>query len=133
MKEWLNKLLIASLAALAPIHMVLITVGVLIMADLITGIWAAKTRGEKINSAAMRRTVSKMFVYQLAVICGFMLEIYILGSIMPVCKIVAGVIGLVEFTSILENCNVILGMDIFSEILKKIGSDNDKKQVNKKE
>lgn len=133
MKEWLNKLGIASLAALAPIKMVLITVGVLIMADLITGIWAAKKRGEKISSAAMRRTISKMLVYQLSVICGFMLEVYILDSIIPVSKIVAGVIGMVEFTSILENSNSIVGQDIFSTVLKRLGSDNDKKNSDKKE
>lgn len=127
MKEWLTKLLIASLAALAPIHMVMITVGFLIFADLVTGVWAARKRGEDISSAALRRTVSKIVIYQLAVISGFLLETYLIDHILPVAKIVAGVIGMVEFKSILENSNKIIGGDLFKLIIKKLGSDNDSK------
>jgi hypothetical protein len=100
------------------------------MADLVTGIWAALKRGEKVSSAAMRRTVSKIFIYQLAVVSGFMLETYILEGILPVAKIVAGVIGMVEFKSILENSNHIVGGDIFKLVIQKLGSENDS---NKKE
>lgn len=125
MKEWLIKILLASLAALAPIKMVMITVGFLIFGDLVTGMWAAHKRGEKISSAAMRRTISKIFVYQLSIISGFLLETYILDHVLPIAKIVAGVIGMVEFKSILENSNTIVGGDIFKTILSKLGSDND--------
>lgn len=127
MKEWLSKLFIASLAALAPIHMVMITVGFLIFADLVTGIWAALKRGEKVSSAALRRTVSKIVIYQLAVISGFLLETYLIDGLMPVAKIVAGVIGMVEFKSILENSNHIVGGDLFKLVIQKLGSDNDPK------
>lgn len=112
-------------AILAPIKMVMITVGFLIIVDLITGILAAHKRGEKISSAAMRRTISKIVIYQLSVVSGFMLETYILGNSVPVAKIVAGVIGMVEFKSILENSNKIIGGDLFRIILSKLGSDND--------
>ncbi|HEY8367583.1 MAG TPA: phage holin family protein, partial [Bacteroidia bacterium] len=114
-------------AALAPIHAVMISVGILIFADLATGMWAAKKRGENITSAAMRRTVSKLFIYQLAVITGFLLETHLLAQLLPVTKLVAGVIGLVEFKSILENANEILGQNIFTNLLSKLGSDNDDK------
>lgn len=127
MKEWLSKGLVASLAVFAPIKMVMVTVGILILADLITGIWASIKRKEKVKSAAMRRTISKMLVYQLAVVCGFLLETYILDGVVPVTKIVAGAIGMVEFKSILENANSIVGGDIFKGILFKLGSENDTK------
>ncbi len=123
--EWLKNLGLVTLAALAPIHMVMLTVGFLILADLFTGIWAAKKRKESVSSAALRRTVSKIVIYQLAVISGFMLETYILDNVLPVAKIVAGVIGMVEFKSILENSNSIVGGDIFKLVLKKLGSEND--------
>lgn len=128
MKEWLAKLFLASLAALAPIQAVMITVGILIFADLFTGMYAAHKRGEKISSAAMRRTVSKIFIYQTTIICGFLLETYIMDGILPVAKIAAGVIGMVEFKSILENGNSIMGGDLFKTILQKLGSDNDPKK-----
>jgi hypothetical protein len=128
MKEWIIKVLIAGCAVLAPIKAVLITVGILIFVDLVTGIVAAKKRGEKIKSAAMRRTISKVLIYQTAVITGFLLETYLLDGVLPVSKLVAGVIGLVEFKSVLENSNIILGEDIFKSLISKLGSENDKKE-----
>jgi hypothetical protein len=125
MKEWLTKLLLVAVAALAPIHAVIISVGLLVIADLVTGIWAATKRSEKIKSAALRRTVSKMVIYQIAVITGFLLEQNLLAELVPVTKIIGGIIGLVEFKSILENANVITGTDLFKEALKKLGSQND--------
>lgn len=128
MKEWLIKIALATLAALAPIQAVLVSVGVLIMMDLVTGIAAAYKRGDKISSAIMRRTISKILVYECAVIAAFVLETYLLQGFMPATKIVGGVIGLVEFKSILENSNTIIGGDVFRSILKKLGSENDKSE-----
>lgn len=125
MKEWLSNILVACVAALAPIHTVMLAVGVLILADLATGILAALKKRNKISSAVMRRTISKMFVYQLTVVCGFLLETYLLDGLLPIAKIVAGVIGMVEFKSVLENVNVITGQDIMKAIMEKLGSDND--------
>ena len=38
----------------------------------------------------------------------------------------SGVIGMVEFKSLIENSNEILGMDIFKEVMKQLGSKNDR-------
>lgn len=125
MRDWIEKLALVIIATLAPIHSVLVAVGVLIMADLVTGVWAAHKRGEKINSAALRRTVSKILIFNLAVISGFVVEKYLLSDIMPVSKIIAGVIGTVELVSILENANTITGTNIFQLLIQKLGSQND--------
>jgi len=126
MKDWLVALMLAAMAALAPIKAVMITVGILIIADALTGMYAAHKRGEKLSSAAMRRTLSKMMVYQSVVICGFLLESNILDNLIPVAKIVAGAIGMVEFKSILENANSIVGTNIFQAVIDKLGSENAK-------
>lgn len=128
MKDWLVSALLSMLAVLAPVKMVIITVGILIFADLIMGMWAAHKRGEIITSAALRRTITKMLVYQTCVITGFMLEKYLLGGSIPVIKLIGGVIGVVEFKSIIENANTVLGMDLFKEIIARLGSSNDKKK-----
>jgi hypothetical protein len=125
MSSFLGKLSIAVMAALAPIKPVMITVGILILSDLITGIWAAKKRGETITSAALGRTVSKMVVYQTAVVTGFLLQKYLLADAIPIVNIVGGIIGMVEFKSFIENANTIIEGDIFKDILKKLGSKND--------
>lgn len=126
MKEYLYKGLLVLLAILAPIKSLIISCGVLIIADMITGMLAAKKRKEKINSADMRRTLSKMLVYQIAIISGFVLEFYMLDKLLPVSKIVSGVIGMVEFKSILENVSTIAGQDILKLVVDKLGSKNAK-------
>lgn len=125
MKEWLMAVLLSCVAVLAPIKAVLVTVGILIVADALTGMYAAHKRGEKISSAAMRRTLSKMLVYQGVVILGYLLEANLMDHLMPVAKIVASAIGMVEFKSILENSNSIVGTNVLKSIISKLGSDND--------
>ena len=126
MKEWLYKGLLVLAATLAPIKTLIIACGVIILADTITGMMAAKKRGEKINSAEMRRSLSKMVVYQIAIISGFVLQKYMLEDLIPVAKVVGGVIGMVEFKSILENVSTIAGQDILQMVIDKLGSKNAK-------
>lgn len=125
MKSYLSNLAISAMAALAPIKPVMITVGILIMSDLISGIWAAHKRGEPITSAALGRTITKMVVYQTAVITGFLLQRYLLADALPVVNLVGGVIGMVEFKSFIENANSIVGGDILRELIKQLSSKND--------
>ena len=127
MKNWLQNLLIVSVAALSPIHSIMIVVCVLIIADLVTGIWAAVKRNEPISSAALRRTISKMVIYQIAVISAFIVQKWLLADIIPAVNLVAGVIGMVELKSVLENASKILGTDLFKLVIAKLGSDNDEK------
>lgn len=114
------------LAVFAPVQAILLSVGFLIIVDLILGITAALKRGETITSSAMRRTVSKLLVYELAVMSGFICETYLMSGIAPISKLVAGVIGMVEIKSIFENCDSIYGEPILKKLIKKLGSDNDK-------
>lgn len=126
--SWLKALFSSFIALLAPIHVVMCAVLILVVTDLIFGVWAAKKRGEKITSSGLRRTVSKIFVYEFVVICGFLFQTYLLG--IPgdwVVKLLTGIIGVVEMKSLLEKGNDILGDKVFKIVIEKIGSDNDKK------
>lgn len=124
--ELLKAVFLSILAVFAPIKMIIITVGVLIFADMFLGIWAAHKRGEDITSAGMRRSVSKLTVYQVAILTGFLVETYLLGGLISITSLVAGVIGTVEVVSLLENAQEITGTD-FRAIIKKLGSKNDDK------
>lgn len=123
-KGFIMPLLISIVAVFAPIHAILITTMVLIFMDLILGTYAAYKRGEEITSAGLRRTITKMFVYQIVLMTSFLGETYLLGGIIPVVKLVAGFIGLVEIKSLLENASSITNLD-FKSIIKKLGSKND--------
>lgn len=128
MKTWIQNLLLAAIAALAPIHSVLIVVGILIVVDTITGVWAAVKNGQTITSARLRDTITKMLLFQLAVITGFLLEKYLLADLLPVSKLIAGIIGVTEGTSILENINKIRGDNLFKTLIDKLGSVNKTEQ-----
>lgn len=127
MKDYLVGLVIAIASVFAPIKAVFIVTGILIFADLLFGVIAAKKRGEKITSAGLRRTVTKVFVYNSAVALGFLVETFMLDGFVPVSKIAAGLISVVEFTSILESLNFINGSPVFKALIEKLGSVNDKK------
>lgn len=124
----LEPMMIALLAVFAPVKAVLLVTGFLIFADLISGIMAARKRGEKISSAGLRRTLSKCLVYNLAVISGFLVETYMISDLLPISKLIAGVISLVELKSILENLNTINGTDIFKTVISSLGSKNDEEK-----
>ena len=124
MKNYLQGLMISALSVLAPIKAVLITVGILIFADFVTGILAAKKRGESISSAKIRNSVTKCLVYQSAVITGFLVQTFLLQGFIPIVNIVASLIGLTELTSFYENLNTIKGGNIFRKIIELLGSAN---------
>jgi hypothetical protein len=124
MKEYLIRLLLSGLAVFAPIKGVLITTGILIFIDLISGVIAAKKRGENISSAKLRNTVTKCLIYQTAILSGFLVETYMLSGVLPVSKLVAGVIGVTETKSVFENFDAILGQNLFKALVEKLGSSN---------
>lgn len=126
MSQWIKSLGLSIIAILAPIHAVMLAVLALILLDTITGIWAAIKRDEKVTSAALRRTISKIVIYQIAIVSGFLLQQYIFGSdTIPVVKLIASAIGVVECKSILENANYINQSPLFASIVSKLGSQND--------
>jgi len=108
---------VAALSLLAPIHVLMISVGFLIAADLVTGVAAAIKRGDKITSKALSRTIYKCLGYQLAVISGFALEFLVPGGL-PIAKLIAAAVGLVEGKSLLENVKAITGVDLTSVLAK---------------
>lgn len=131
--KYLEPLLLTLITLFSPIKAVLLTTGFLIAADLVTGIMAAKKKGQPITSAGLRRTASKIFIYHLALITGFLIEKYMLEDFFPLSKMVSGIIGLVEGKSIFENLSIIYGQNLFKGIVSKLGSANDILEETKEE
>lgn len=118
-------LLLSLLAVFAPIQSLLVTVGVLIAADTITGIIAAYQRGEEIRSSGLSRAIVKLFVYQVVIITGFLMEQYMLADLgIPIVKLLSGVIAVTEGKSLIENVESITKLDLL-KIKKLLGSKND--------
>ncbi|MCX7727825.1 MAG: phage holin family protein, partial [Chitinispirillaceae bacterium] len=100
----------AIISLLAPIKGILITTSLLIFADTITGILAAYKRNEEINSTGFKKTIIKLFLYNLVIVLAFLIEKFIFDEFIPFVKIGAMVIALTEFKSVLENFEDITGI-----------------------
>lgn len=107
---------------LLPIRPLMIAVSVLVLADLITGIWASKKEGKKITSSGIKKTVAKTLAYQSCIVIAFVIETWLISD-MPIVKVVGGLIALTEGKSFFENINRITGVDFWSEILKRAGGE----------
>lgn len=121
-KHWVENLLLTALAILLPIKPMLIMVGVLAFTDLITGVMAAKKRGEIITSRGLRQTVKKLLIYEVALIFGFLVEKYMMEDLIPVSKILGTLIGITELKSLLENLDTIGGNQLFQTAIKQVVS-----------
>jgi hypothetical protein len=123
-KNYFFALLTAVIGIFGPVKEVMATVVVLILLDLVTGMYAAYKRKEPLSSSAIRRTVSKIFIYEVAIGAGFLAQAYLVKDLIPVANLIGSVVGLVELKSVLENLNGASGTDIFKSIIDRLGSDN---------
>lgn len=121
--KYIEALLISLVAIFAPIQHLLLTTGAMIFIDLFSGIMAARKRNEPITSAGLRRTLTKLFVYEAALMLAFLTEHY-MSDILPFVKMASALISVVELKSIYENLNEISGSDLLKSLIDKLGSDN---------
>ncbi len=110
---------ISTWAVFAPIKSIMFTTGALIFFDLGTGIWAAIKRKEPITSKGISRTVAKIVLYECALAVSYLVHQYMTGDLLPADKLVAGLIGIVELKSILENLNTINGSPVFAAVVNR--------------
>jgi hypothetical protein len=128
-KITINKLLIVLGAFLLPIKPLLILVGLCIFLDTIFGVWKCKKTGVEVNSKGLSAIISKMVLYQSAIILFFALEKYILGDFVMlftsihlfITKIIAILLIGIEVTSISENIKAVTGRGLWGRIRALLG------------
>lgn len=113
---------LAIIAVFAPAKAMLLTVLVLVVVDLIVGIMAARKRKERITSRGMRRTITKLFIYEVAIGLAFLTQAHLTGDIIPVSNIVAGLVGITELTSVMEKLNALSGDKLLQAAINSISS-----------
>jgi hypothetical protein len=147
-KAYLLNILAFIVAFLAPINALIITVGLAIALDTLIGVSRAKKKNENITSKKLSQIVSKMVLYQSALVLFFLIEKFILADFIVLftginlflTKIVALVLVYIEIKSINESWLAITGVSLwekFKELLlrvKEVREDikelNDKKEEN---
>lgn len=118
------------IAAITPIRWYLLSVGILVLVDLLTGVRAAQKREEKIQSRKMSRSLNKIVFYFIAILLTEMMQRVFFTPILPenisVTAMTAGFVAMVEFKSNMENISDITGLDIWKKISESIPSLNGK-------
>ncbi len=107
------------LAAIIPIKPLVLLVGVCISLDTFFGVFRAYKQGKKITSRGLSSVISKMALYEFALILFYFIDSIILNDIAKsftpvdlfVTKMVAAVLVSVEVLSILENVKLATGHD----------------------
>jgi hypothetical protein len=105
-----------------PISGILFLIGFAIFVDTLTGIWKAKKLGIPITSRKLSAIVSKLFLYEVAVIGFYLIDKFILNDIiltffsvpLMLTKILSLVLCSIEVISISENYKAVKGIDIWS-------------------
>lgn len=128
-----------------PISGILFLIGFAILVDTLTGIWKSKKLGLPITSRKLSAIISKLFLYEVAVIGFYLIDKFILNDIiltffsvpLMLTKILSLVLCSIEVISISENYKAVKGIDIWSAFKnliqrsKEIKSDIDGVRYNK--
>jgi hypothetical protein len=123
-QRYIIQLLSVVSAFFLPISGILFLIGFAILVDTITGIWKAKKLKIKITSRGLSAIVSKLFLYEVAVILTYLIDKFILNDIilqffsvpLMLTKILSLVLVSIEAISISENYKAVKGIDIWSAL-----------------
>jgi hypothetical protein len=107
-----------------PISGILFLIGFAIFVDTLTGLWKAKKLKIAITSRKLSAVISKLFLYELAVIGFYLIDFWILNDIVKqffsvplmLTKILSLVLVSIEVISINENYKAVKGIDIWQSM-----------------
>lgn len=109
-------LLVSIVSVFLPVTPIIVSIMMLIVVDMIFGIYAAIKRKNKITSRKMSQTISKLLLYVLVILSVHLLDTYILKSSFELTKVCAGLLGIIEIKSIDENWAKIFGYSLWDKI-----------------
>ena len=120
----LMQLLAVVSAFFLPITGILFLIAFAILVDTITGIWKAKKLKIPITSRGLSAIISKLFLYEVAVILTYLIDRFILNDILlqffsvplMVTKILSLVLCSIEVISINENIKAVKGIDLWASL-----------------
>jgi hypothetical protein len=121
-KQYIIQLLAVIGSFFLPISGILFLIGFAIVVDTLTGVWKAKKLGIPITSRKLSAIISKLMLYEVAVIGFYLIDFWILNDIimkffsvpLMLTKILSLVLCSIECISINENIKAVNGLDIWS-------------------
>jgi phage-related holin len=92
---------------------------IIVFADLVTGIQAAKKRGELIHSKGLRRSITKFTMYVIAILAGHAVQTVYFPDF-PMVFTISSYISMTEFWSVLENVGTVTGTNVLDSVREKL-------------
>jgi len=133
MKSWLLNhlsLILASVVSIfSPVIPLILTLLFLVGIDFILAVYRSyRIDPKSITSRKMSNTIGKILIYTSTILSLFLLEKYILDSILPITKMVVALISFVEIKSIDESFKLLLGYSFYEKLVDMVkrGSSNTK-------
>jgi hypothetical protein len=135
--KFFAKMIIATvLSFFLPVAQMAALVGFFIIGDTILGIWASHKRGEKFTSRRFSSIITKMLLYQGALLTGYMTDVWLIGEFLEhvfsikllLTKGVTLTLLYTEMVSIDENFNRVTGNSLFAkakELLTRLSTAKD--------
>ena len=119
--NYFKGILITLIAFFAPLNPLLLTVMFAVLVDMIISIWAQyKVDKTKIKARKMSHTISKLLLYYGCILVLYTIEINLLDGTIPLSKLAATLISLVEFKSIDESYKQLQGYSLWDMIQNKL-------------
>jgi hypothetical protein len=124
MKVQLSYFLMSISAFFMPLVPLLIVVGICISLDTIFGVYRAYKQGEEITSKKLSNVISKMVLYQSAILLFFLIEKLIIGDMVAeissipflLTKLVAASLCFIEIKSLDESYKSLYGYSLLKKI-----------------
>lgn len=115
--QLLKSLIVSLVILFTPTGPLLATTLALVIADLITGLLAARKQNNPVTSLGLKRTVLKLFVYETTILLASLTQTYLTGPAIPCLNIASSLIGLTELKSCVENLNIVSGSSMLGSVL----------------
>lgn len=120
MKEGFLKALAGVVAFLTPLKVNIGAVCILVVADFLLGIWAAKSRDEAFSKERGFKTLRKLIGYPIALMVAAVAETQLFDGVL-IMRILAGFIASAELISTLKHLAVITGLP-FEDVFARLGN-----------
>ena len=124
--DWIFLTIAAIYTFISPMLYQLSFLLLFVILDLISGIWVAKQKKEKISYKKLFKTFTKLFGYSLITLVGYIFDYIFICAVFGhkyMFSIFMMLIALNEFRSIINNMSKILGYDIWNKVIKSINKD----------
>jgi hypothetical protein len=120
MKKYVSSIIASVFGVLTPVAPIIYTLTFVIFCDFIFGLYRAYKAKEEITSRKMAQTLPKLFLYNLIIICLFLVDKYVIQTGIGLEKIACSLMVMIELKSCDESFKTIFGYSLWNRLLDSI-------------